>query len=31
MAAHAWVISENEFITGRKGHEKFTIVAVFAS
>jgi hypothetical protein len=31
MAAHAWVISENEFITGRKGHEKFTVVAVFES
>jgi hypothetical protein len=29
MAAHAWIISGNEFVTGRSGHEKFTIVAVF--
>lgn len=30
LTAHAWLVCNNEIIAGKKGHEKFTVVARYA-
>jgi hypothetical protein len=30
LSAHAWLKCGNEFITGERGHERFTVVSVFS-